>query len=110
MFVTNVHQLNLLRRPAMVEVGHTDLTGHFMRNIKGPKKLSVGQMIMESTVGSLQKACNQCCQEFPSLFKPELGCPKDFELEVKFKPDAMFIFCRPRPVPLVILDYLNDAY
>ena len=108
--VTNVPQLNLLGRQAMVELGLTDLTGHFMRNMEGPKKLSVGQLTTESTVGSLQKACKQCCQEFPDLFKPELGCLKNFELEVKFKPEAKPIFCRPRPVPLAILEDLNDAY
>ena len=31
-------------------------------------------------------------------------------MEVKFKPEAIPIFCKPRPVPLVILEDLNDAY
>ena len=44
------------------------------------------------------------------MFKPELGCMKDSELEVKFKPEARPIFCRPRLVPLAILEVLNDAY
>ena len=49
----------------------------------------------------------------PDLFKPGLGCLKDFELEVKFKPEARAarpIFCNPRPVPLTILEDLNDTY
>ena len=40
----------------------------------------------------------------------ELGYLKDFELEVDFKPEAKPIFCKPRPVPLAILENLNDAY
>ena len=41
---------------------------------------------------SLQRDCQKLCDEFPDLFKPELGCLilKDFELEVKFKADAGF--------------------
>ena len=65
---------------------------------------------MESPVGSLQKAYKQCCQEFPGLFKPALGCLKDFELEENFNPEARPIFCKPRPVPLAIMEDLNDAY
>ena len=107
--VTNVPQPNLLGIQDMVELGLTDLTVSFMRSMKRPKKLSVGQLTVESTIGSLQKACKECCQEFSDLFKPELGCLKGFELEVKFKPEARPIFCRPRPVPLAILEDLNDA-
>ena len=44
------------------------------------------------------------------MFKPELGCLKAFELKVKLKPGARPIFCKPRPVPLAILEYLNDTY
>ena len=51
--VTNVPQLNLLGRQAMMELGLTNLTGHIMQNMKGPKKLSVRKLTTESTVGSL---------------------------------------------------------
>ena len=44
------------------------------------------------------------------LFKPELGCLKDFELKVKFKPDANPIYCKPQTVSLTLLDDLNQAY
>ena len=40
----------------------------------------------------------------------ELGCLREFELEVKFKPEARLIFCKPKLVPLAILDELNDAF
>ena len=59
---------------------------------------------------ALQKACKHLCQEFPDLFKPELGCLKDFQLEVKFKPDAKPIFCKPRVVPFAIQEDLCQAY
>ena len=68
----NVPQLNLLERQAMVELGLTDLTGNFMWNMEGPKKLSVEQLTMESTAGLLHKACKRCSQKFPDLLKPEL--------------------------------------
>ena len=64
--VINVPQLNLLVIQALVELGLTDLTGH----MEGPKKLSVGQLTMESQIGSLQKVCKQLYQEFPDLFNP----------------------------------------
>ena len=59
---------------------------------------------------ALQKACEQLCREFPDLFKPELGCLKDFQLEVKFKPDAKPIFCKPRVLPFAIQEDLCQAY
>ena len=66
--VTRVPQLNLLGRQAMVDLGLTDLTRHFIQHIERPEKFSVGRLNSESPVGSLQKACKQLCQEFPDLF------------------------------------------
>lgn len=59
---------------------------------------------------TLRKACQQLCTEFPDLFKTELGCLKNFELEVAFKADAKPVFCKPRRVPFAILEDLNHAY
>ena len=59
---------------------------------------------------SLQKACQELCDEFPDLFKPELGCLKDFELEIQFKPDVKPVFCKPRPVPFAVQEDLARAY
>ena len=58
----------------------------------------------------LQKSCEQVAKEFTELFKPELGCLKDMELEVRFKPDAQPKFCKPRPVPFAVQDDLAKAY
>ena len=57
----------------------------------------------------LQQACEQLCTEFLDLFKSELGCLKDFQLEVKFKPEAKPVFCKPRVVPFALLEDLNQA-
>ena len=51
---------------------------------------------------TLQSACEQMCQNFPDVFKPELGCLKDFELDIRFKNDTRPIFCKPRPVPFAL--------
>ena len=50
------------------------------------------------------------CQDFPDLFKQELGCLKDFQLEIQFKPDSKPIFCKPRAVPFASQDDLTQAY
>ena len=44
------------------------------------------------------------------MFNDELGCLKDYKLEVKFKPDAKPVFNKPRPVPFAIQNDLNLAY
>ncbi len=59
---------------------------------------------------TVRDACLQVCRNFPDLFKAELGCLKDIELEVAFKPNPKPIFCKPRTVPYVILEELNVAY
>ena len=59
---------------------------------------------------NLQNACKQLPQEFPDLFKPELGCLNDVQLEVKFKSDFKPVFCKPWVVPLAIQDDLCKAY
>ena len=59
---------------------------------------------------ALQEVCRQLCQEFPDLFKTELGCLKDSELDVKFKADAKPVFFKPRVVPFAIQEDLSIAY
>ena len=59
---------------------------------------------------ALPKACKQLCKKFPDLFKPELGCLKDYELEVALRPNAKPVFCKPRTVPFAILEDLKAAY
>ena len=59
---------------------------------------------------SLQRECQKLCDEFPDLFKLELGCLKDFELEVMFKADAVHVFHKARPVPFSLRDDLVKGY
>ena len=60
----------------------------------------------------LWQACHKLCGEFTELFKPELGCLKDFhdQLEIKFKAESKPTFCKPCPVPFAILEGFNQAY
>jgi hypothetical protein len=58
----------------------------------------------------LQDRCRALCDEFQELWKPELGCLKNFELEVKFKDNAQPIFRKARPVPFAMEADLEEAY
>ena len=58
----------------------------------------------------LENSCKKVCAEFPDLLKEELGCLKDFELDVKFKSEAKPVFCKLGPVPYATLEDLNMAY
>ena len=57
----------------------------------------------------LKNAFEKLCADFPDLFKPELGCHRDFELEAKFKNNAKPVFCQPQRVPLAIQEDLYHA-
>ena len=108
--VSKTPRLNLLRQNAIVKLG-VDISALLgipptVKQVKGEAVLSISSQPDQV----LQQACEQLCTEFPDLFKPELGCLKDFQLEVKFKPDAKLVFCKPRVVPFALLDDLNQAY
>ncbi|XP_068235526.1 uncharacterized protein [Palaemon carinicauda] len=68
-------------------------------------RTEIGTEVLE-----LQKVCKDLCNEFTELFRPELGCLRDFELEIAFKRDTKPIFCKPETVPFAIVDDLNQAY
>jgi len=89
--VCAIHGLNLLGRSAKTQMGisldrmlHPESIGHS----------PVQALTLEQDV-PLQRACEQ----FPELFQSEMGCLKDFELEVKFEPDATPSFYKPRAAP-----------
>jgi len=50
------------------------------------------------------------CEDYTERFKQELGCPRDFELEISFKSDAKPVFCKPRSVPFAIHEDLAQEY
>ena len=111
--VTEVPQLNLLGRDAIVRL-HINVSALLLPRVSSAGKPS-SSLVLPIFDGLkpdlvLQDSCRQLCQEFPDLFKPDLGCLKDFQLEVKFKPEAQPVFCRPRVVPFAIQDDLCLAY
>ena len=63
----------------------------------------------EVPVGMVER-CEKLCEKYKEVFSPGLGLLKDFELDVKFKPGAEEKFCKPRAVPLIVIDDLNKAY
>ena len=108
--VCTLPRLNLLGRTAIRNLGIDILS-----LLRGTGKDLSGQGVyavatQDPIDRELGEACRKLCGEFPELFKQELGCLKDFELEVKFKPDATPVFHKPRTVPYAVLDDLNAAY
>ena len=111
--VPQVPQLNLLGRDAIVQL-HINVSALLLPRVSSAGKPS-SSLVLPIFDGLkpdlvLQDSCRQLCQEFPDLFKPDLGCLKDFQLEVKFKPEAQPVFCRPRVVPFAVQDDLCLAY
>ena len=112
--VTYVPKLNLLGRDAIVKLGVNVSALLGVSSTPGKGTIQNLQSITDTKEPKpdeeLQQACRKLCGEFTELFKPELGCLKDFQLEIKFKAESNPTFCKPRPVPFAILDDLNQAY
>ena len=107
--VADIPDLNLLGRSGITAL---NISVDALLN-KDTSSSTTGVHAVFSEVGpneELQAACRQLCEEFPDLFKPELGTLKDVELEIKFKPDAQPVFRKPRPVPLALQEDLAQAY
>ena len=107
--VADIPDLNLLGRSGITEL---NISVDALLN-KDTSSSTTGVHAVFSEVGpneELQAACRQLCEAFPDLFKPELGTLKDVELEIKFKPDALPVFRKPRPVPLALQEDLAQAY
>ncbi|KAK8399328.1 hypothetical protein O3P69_003447 [Scylla paramamosain] len=102
--------LNLLGRTAIRKLDIDACA--LLREPGGPACSDEEHAILEDDTPhhTLCKACQQLCTEFPDLFKSELGCLKNFELEVAFKDNVKPVFCNPRRVPFAILEDLNHAY
>ena len=80
--VTDVPELNLLGRIATKQMGisvdiflYSTQACHTMFDQLNPDV-------------KLRNDCLTLCKEFQDLWKPALGCLKDFELEVEFKNEA----------------------
>ena len=108
--VSSVPKLNLLGRDAIAAMKIS--LDRIVNTLQQPEdgESSVYSIKNLQPDKSLQKACQELCDEFPDIFKPELGCLKNFELEVQFKPDVKPVFCKPRSVPFAIQEDLARAY
>ena len=112
--VTKIPDLNLLGRNAIQALGISVDNALKLRSIES-QDMSEGvkashPATSNTTYASLQRDCQKLCEQFPDLFKDELGCLKDFELDVKFKPDAKPVFSKARPVPFALRDDLAKGY
>eukprot|EP00795_Rhopilema_esculentum_P005001 gene5001-biopygen83 len=106
--VTELPDLNLLGRSAIAQLGISVDTLIEQNSGAHAQCHAVFEDLKPDR--KLQAECRKLCEEFPDLFKPELGRLKDFELEVKFKPDAKLNFCKARAVPFALQEDLAQAY
>ena len=105
--VTSIPRLDLLGREAIRQL-NISVDALIHESSSGVHTVNTGPTPQPNI--ALQQACKQVCEDFPDLFKPELGCLKGVELEVQFKPDAKPKFCKPRAVPLALQEDLAKAY
>ena len=108
--VTTISHLNLLGRDSIATLG-ISVDSMMNKSLCNDMKETVHQVsnYVKHNM-TLQSACEQMCQNFPDVFKPEHGCLKDFELDIRFKNDTKPIFCKPRPVPFALQNELAQAY
>ena len=99
--VTEVPGLNLLGRDAIKALGIT-VDDFFFSTAKAISSAEIDR--------DLQSACSKLCDDYADLFKPELGCLRDVELEIEFKSESKPTFMKSRPVPFAIQDNLARAY
>ena len=104
--VVNEEDLNLLGRDGIKKLQLS--VDELLKHGKSSKIHKVFDSLQ--TDKKLQKACKDLCESFTDLFKPGLGLLTDFELEVKFKPGAKPVYCKPRTVPFAIQEDLAQAY
>lgn len=112
--VTKIPDLNLLGRNAIQALGISVDNALGIKSINNQDKSAIVKVqhsaTLDQTYAALQRDCRTICDEFPDLFKDELGCLKDFELDVKFKSDAKPVFHKARPVPFALRDDLAKGY
>ena len=93
--------MNLLGRDAVKALGIT-VDDFFFSTAKAISSAEIDR--------DLQSACLKLFDDYADLFKPELGCLRDVELEIEFKSESKPIFMKSRPVPFAIQDDLARAY
>ena len=90
--MTTIPHLNLLGRDSIATLG-ISVDSMMNKRLCSDMKETVHQVsnYVKHDM-TLQSACEQMCQNFPDVFKPELGCLKDFDLDIRFKNDTKPIF------------------
>ena len=108
--MATIPHLNLLGTDSIVTLG-ISVDSMMNKSLWNDMKETVHQVsnYVEHDM-TLQSADEQMCQNFPDVFKPEHGCVKDFELDIRIKNDTRPIFCKPRPVPVALQNELAQAY
>jgi len=66
--------------------------------------------ILIASIDICNKYVGICAASSTSFSSLELGCLRDVQLEVEFKPEARPIFCKPRSVPFAMQEELAQAY
>ena len=108
-FLVVKRPVNLLGRGGIVLL-KVDITSIMLSRRTAARVFNSESVAFVNTEANLQSACKQLCDEFPELFKDELGCLKDFKLHVRFRDNTQPIFVKPRTVPFAMTDDLNQAY
>ena len=98
--VTEVPGLNLLGRDA-IEALSIAVDEFFFSRAKGISSAEIDQ--------DFQCACSKLSDDYADLFKPELGCLRDVELEIEFKSESKPIFMKSRSAPFAIQNDLARA-
>ena len=106
--VSKIPHLNLLGRDAIATLNISIDNLMFSRSSSNTQVKALSPSTDEQNV-RLQKACAKLCDDYSELFKPELGCLKNFELEVQFNPEAKPVFCKPRSVPFAMQTELTQV-
>ena len=103
--VTELPELNIIGRSAIKQPG---ISVDYLMQQNIPSSSTICRAVFDDLKpdGKLQKECRKLFEEFPGVFKPELGKLKDFELEVKFKAEANPMFCKPKTVPFALQEDL----
>ena len=89
--VTEIPDLNLLRNNAIKALSITIDEFFFFK----------AQAISSSGIDwELQSAISKLCDDYADLFKPELVCLQEVELEIEFKSESIPIFMKSQFVKM----------
>ena len=86
--ISAVQDLNLLGRTAIQQLG-ISIDDKVQQNL-------VSTITENQPDGKLQTKCKEMCKEIPEIFNDELGCLKNFQPEINFKPSTKPVFCLDR--------------